>query len=109
MTYLVGNKRTADSGVYVGRPTPLGNPFRIGPDGSRAEVIQLYTDWFYEQLDAVLTADYRSAAVKHQLRVIQKVHRLKGEVCLLCWCAPKLCHANVVAEYLTWLGEKEIP
>ena len=28
--------------AYVGRPTALGNPFAIGRDGSRAEVIQLY-------------------------------------------------------------------
>lgn len=36
--------------VYVGRPTPLGNPFQHGRDGSRAEVIARYRHWLWAQL-----------------------------------------------------------
>lgn len=31
--------------VYVGRPSKWGNPFVIGPDGSRDEVCDKFEDW----------------------------------------------------------------
>jgi hypothetical protein len=31
--------------IYIGRPSKWGNPFRIGKDGSREDVIQKYRDW----------------------------------------------------------------
>jgi hypothetical protein len=36
--------------VYVGRPGPLGNPFVVGRDGSRAEVIAKYRRWLWARL-----------------------------------------------------------
>jgi hypothetical protein len=35
--------------VYVGRPSPYGNPFKEGADGTRAEVIRLFEDWLLRQ------------------------------------------------------------
>ena len=35
--------------VYIGRPSKWGNPFRIGPDGNREEVIRKYRDWIGKQ------------------------------------------------------------
>jgi hypothetical protein len=32
-------------GVYVGRPSALGNPFLVGRDGTRAEVVATYRAW----------------------------------------------------------------
>jgi hypothetical protein len=29
-------------GVYVGRPSPLGNPFLVGRHGTQAQVVALY-------------------------------------------------------------------
>jgi Domain of unknown function (DUF4326) len=40
----VGKRRTADR-VYVGRPSKWGNPFVIGRDGSRNDVIAKYRAW----------------------------------------------------------------
>jgi hypothetical protein len=37
--------QTAGSDVYVGRPSKWGNPFVIGRDGSREEVIAKYRAW----------------------------------------------------------------
>jgi Domain of unknown function (DUF4326) len=66
---------------YVGRPTPVGNPFVIGPDGDRLEVIAKYRAWLLSQPDLV--------------RYVQ-LH-LRGAD-LVCWCAPLPCHADVLAE-----------
>lgn len=64
--------------VYVGRPTMWGNPFVIGQDGTREEVIQKYEKWF-----------------RAQPNLMSAVASLKGKV-LACWCAPKLCHGDVL-------------
>jgi len=67
--------------VYVGRPSPFGNPFKPGPDGTRAEVILLFEEWVRKQPELI-------ARIKQELR---------GKV-LGCWCRPKdLCHGRVLA------------
>lgn len=42
-------KRTSATQVYIGRPSKWGNPFVIGRDGSRAEVIAKYRAWIVAQ------------------------------------------------------------
>ncbi len=80
----VWNKRDqsvpADA-VYVGRPTKWGNPFVLGKDGTREEVIRKYKAWLV------------SAAAPELLNEI--VSELRGKD-LVCWCAPLLCHADVL-------------
>lgn len=47
----IENKKTwRDSGVYIGRPSLLGNPFHIGTHGTRAEVIAQYRVWLWQQI-----------------------------------------------------------
>lgn len=66
--------------VYVGRPSKWGNPFKIGEDGTREEVVERYRTWIQEQPE--LMAD---------------LHTFKGRT-LGCYCAPLPCHADVLAE-----------
>lgn len=65
--------------VFCARPSKYGNPFRIGPDGSRSEVIYKYEQWFLAQPGLVKQAK----------------QELKGKN-LICWCAPKPCHCDVL-------------
>ena len=65
--------------VFVGRPTIWGNPFIIGRDGTRGEVIRKYEEW----LDA-------------QPQLLKLLPKLKGKK-LVCYCAPLPCHADVLA------------
>lgn len=70
---------------YIGRGTVFGNPFYIGKNGTREEVIEKYKLWFQLQLqDAFFKA---------------QVLKLKGKV-LGCYCAPKACHGHIIADYL---------
>lgn len=49
---VVKNKTTyAGPGEYVGRPSPLGNPFAIGRDGTRNEVVAAYREWLDNELN----------------------------------------------------------
>ncbi len=80
MTNVVHCKRN-EYDVYIGRPGPFGNPFKIGPDGTREEVVEKYAEW-------VLTQPELLATIKVELK--DKV--------LGCWCAPKLCHGDILVE-----------
>jgi hypothetical protein len=42
-------KRSSASRVYIGRPSKWGNPFVIGRDGTRADVIAKYRAWVAAQ------------------------------------------------------------
>ncbi len=79
------NKRTdkiPPDAVYVGRPSKYGNPFHIGRDGNRSEVIAKYR---MRVLNILQFTD------SHWL------DDLRGHD-LVCWCAPLPCHANVLLE-----------
>jgi len=66
--------------VYIGRPSIWGNPFVIGKDGDRDEVIRKYREF-------VLSCP----------ELVCRLPDLKGKV-LGCWCHPKPCHGDVLAE-----------
>ena len=71
-------KRAAHD-VYIGRPSKWGNPFVIGRDGTREEVIARYEAWLLEQPELVAA-----------------LPELAGKT-LGCWCAPRACHGDVLA------------
>lgn len=78
---LVVHCQKAPYDVLVDRSTEWGNPFRIGRDGTRAEVLLKYRKWLPEHPEII-------EAAKEQLR---------GKT-LGCWCAPEACHADILAE-----------
>jgi hypothetical protein len=67
--------------IYVVRPSPLGNPYLLGRDGNREEVITQYRRWFWAQLQ--LPSSPQERELKRLLAQAQS-----GELELLCWCAP---------------------
>jgi hypothetical protein len=66
--------------VYIGRPTKWGNPFVIGPDGTRQEVVQKYKDYILSNQS-----------------LLSQVQELRGKD-LICFCAPQQCHGDVLIE-----------
>lgn len=66
--------------VYVGRGrgSKWGNPFHIGRDGTREEVIAKYARW-----------------ILRQPHLMAALHELTGKN-LVCFCAPQACHAHVL-------------
>lgn len=63
------------SGVYIGRGSKWGNPFIIGRDGNREEVIEKYVQYAEERFTE---EDFKE---------------LKGKN-LLCFCKPLPCHGD---------------
>jgi hypothetical protein len=70
--------------VYIGRPSKWGNPFIIGKNGNREQVITKYDKWILEPEQAHLLKDARV--------------ELRGMI-LGCWCKPLACHGDTLAFY----------
>jgi hypothetical protein len=81
----VVNKSKETYDVYIGRGSKWGNPFRIGVDGNRAQVIRLYHDYILKQ--------------PHLMKALPE---LKGKV-LGCYCAPKPCHGDILMQLVSEL------
>lgn len=82
----VVNKHSEDWEVYIGRPGPFGNMFKIGPDGNRDEVIAKYKFWFERRLRE--DPSFRT-----------EVEGLRGKK-LGCFCKPLGCHGDVIVDFL---------
>jgi len=80
MNSLVVHCKKSPYDVYIGRPSKWGNPFSIGKDGTRKEVIEKYREYLL-----------------HNEELMKSLPELKGKV-LGCWCAPLACHGEVLAE-----------
>lgn len=70
--------------VYIGRPSAFGNPFVIGRDGNREEVIAMYRVWLLKRMKA--SPSFATL-----------VKMLAGKT-LGCYCAPLHCHGDVLLE-----------
>lgn len=67
--------------VYVGRPGKWGNPIVLKRESQREAVVEEYIEWLND----------------HPQLIEDAKRELKGKV-LGCWCAPRLCHAEVLAQ-----------
>jgi len=85
---LVVNKERGDLyDVYIGRGTIWGNPYQMGQDGDRDEVIRKFA---YDFGRGFLKA---SENFEHNLSII------RGKV-IACHCKPAACHGDVLAAHL---------
>jgi hypothetical protein len=64
--------------IYIGRGSKWGNPFIIGKDGDRAEVIEKYCHWICANTE-----------------LLSHLHELVGHD-LWCFCRPFLCHGDAL-------------
>ncbi len=93
----LGNKHAH----YIGRPSPLGNPYSIGRHGTRDEVIELYRVW----LCARLTKGDEPRVLVALDKIIGEV--LAGyDVTLRCYCAPLPCHGDVIKELVMRFAQR---
>ena len=68
--------------TLIDRTTKWGNPFKIGPDGTRSEVIEKFRQW-----------------AKSNKEYLESLDELDGKV-LGCWCKPEACHGDVILELI---------
>jgi len=80
MTTVVNINQPYDE--YIGRPSKLGNPFRIGVHGTREQVIAKYRAWIPTQ--------------PHLLKLLAELKDKR----LGCYCKPLPCHGDVLVEMI---------
>lgn len=78
---IVVNKYRSNYDVYIGRGSKWGNPFVLGQDGNRDEVIEKYREWIITQPQ------------------IKDLEELRGKR-LGCFCKPNRCHGDILVELL---------
>ncbi len=78
----VVNINNSEHQVYIGRPSKYGNPFRIGKDGTRLEVITKFKAWLLGNK-----------------KLMNDIMELDGKI-LGCHCKPKRCHGDVLVEVI---------
>jgi hypothetical protein len=81
MNTKVVNYRTEDYDVWIGRPSIWGNPFIIGRDGTREDVVAQHRLWLVMQPD-----------------LLARLPELRGKK-LGCCCKPLACHGDTLAEF----------
>ena len=86
--------------VYIGRRGVLiidkqrfpqtssnfANPYKIGKDGTREEVLTKYKEYITKKLENNNT-------------LLNELLSLKGKT-LGCWCCPELCHGNILLDLI---------
>ncbi|MGB8834159.1 MAG: DUF4326 domain-containing protein [Candidatus Sulfotelmatobacter sp.] len=100
MTTVVNRRRTHAYGVYIGRAysmipeSPYHNPYHLGADGDRDEVILKFAVYWYAEEQRALRERSRR----------ELPFRVLG-----CWCAPEKCHGDIIAGYVDWREIMESP
>lgn len=85
--------------VYIGRGTPLGNPYRLdvreGETKAQAaeRVLGAYREWLWTQVGPKRPDD----------RALRMLRDIGSEDYLVCSCWPSWCHAEVVIRAWRWL------
>lgn len=82
-----------DKKRFPEKSSPFANPFKIGKDGTRDEVIAKYRDHIVSMLD-------RSP------ELVKELIALRGKN-LGCWCAPEPCHGDVLIELIESRSSEE--
>ncbi len=76
----VVNCRRQRYDIYIGRPSKWGNPYVIGKDGNREDVIKKYRQYILRRPD-----------------LLAALPELVGKR-LGCYCKPLPCHGDVLVE-----------
>jgi hypothetical protein len=90
----VGHKWEAGA-EYIGRGSPLGNPFSMHgkSDIERDNVCDAYQEYF----DAKIAAE--DPVIMGELRRLYTIAK-DGELLLGCFCSPKRCHGDTIKSFL---------
>ena len=94
----VGRKSTTVPSDFPGADGRYGNPYIVDVHGTREEVVALYKKMLFSDTPFAI-------ALRKEI-----TEKLKGKI-LGCWCAPRKCHAEIIAPWLigTYLGNLRSP
>ena len=81
-----------ENAVRIDRRTRWGNPYRIGRDGTREEVIERYRETLWRRI--------RNGEID-----MKELAALDGKT-LACWCTPQRCHGEILSRAAIWAARQ---
>lgn len=93
-------KKWDKGAIYIGRGSPLGNPFVMQSEEDRDFVCDKYQEWFDAQINR------KNEVVLKELRRIYNIAKHQ-DVILGCYCYPKRCHGETIKRFLDKYLDKE--
>lgn len=95
--------------LYIGRAnksykleeSPLANPYTIGQDGTREQVIGKYRRWLWSHVQQGMSG-IRNPVWNELIQICCKIMNNEA-VTLTCWCKPEACHGDVVVRCVNWM------
>ena len=123
----VKDKVSVENLVYIGRanrsyslsPSPLANPYVLGRDGNRDEVVEKYRKWLWLQIKRKLENPQHSNGVFAELKRLQLeakkiqvdniVNSTDNPLTFMCWCkSNEKCHGDIIINCLNWMETNHI-
>lgn len=90
--------RLSRTAVIVARPTPWGNPFKVGVHGTAERCVELYRILLSGHVCISQGAELVDAQIATKDFISRNLSKLRGKN-LACWCRlDKPCHADVLLE-----------
>lgn len=113
--YIKNKNHSNSYGEYIGRGSPLGNPFKISGNRTRNIAILEFGVWIKESILNKKEYFFKQEDTINELTRLFNILIKEQELNLICYCSPKLCHGNIIKQLLlnkyyhgTWLVNDEI-
>ncbi len=94
----VVNVRFCKDYEYIGRPSPLGNPYPISQHKCRNEVCDEYEDYFKDRIHL------NDPLILAELRRLHRIGKRTGKINLGCHCKQNhkevRCHGDTIKQWL---------
>lgn len=122
MNLLVASLRQTKIGIRCDRSSVLGNPFQMKDESERDAVVEGFRIYLNKVALKGIDPDIAAIAIakQHKLslsetwepktraHIINELNRIqslseRSDVTLLCWCAPKKCHCDIIVNYLNYV------
>ena len=81
-------------GQYIGRGTPLGNPFKVEKGRTRRQALEQFRKW---ALHALTEPAHPFTVAARELKT---KHDAGEDVRLVCSCKPDACHGDIIVELI---------
>lgn len=83
---FIENSETGIKERFPKHSSPFHNPYKIGKDGTRNEVLDKYREYIVKKLNVEPT-------------LVNSLMELRGKN-LGCWCHPEPCHGDILLELI---------
>lgn len=86
MNILNAKHSRPKDGIFIGRPSILGNPYVMHNESERSEVIAQFKTYLIQEI------------CKDNSEIIYALRHLRRDSKLVCFCAPLRCHGHIIEE-----------